>query len=371
MSGSAEEGAWRDRFLSAALEPGQWEDALGAMAAATGSRHGQLIGFGPDAASFNWISDVDPSLLARAEAVDLNAPDLNFRLAADRMPGRPAIVHEAHYDVARQGLRTDDYLDLCSDLDIFDGCQTRLIAGADRMIGLAVLRDRKDGRTSPEDRALFARIAGHARAAVKLQRALEHQGFALLSGAFEAMGRACWLLDGAGRVGGMTPAAEQLLSDGRLRVEDAMLTSDRSDEARAIGRAIRTVIDIAATSADPVILTGDGKEGGHGGGAGMLLEFHALPRQPWNLPFAPRAIAVARVGAPTDRHAEQLMRVFRLTPAEANIALRLANGMSRAEIAAARDTSVETLKVQLRHIYEKTGCNRESQLVRMIGLLIN
>lgn len=365
MSGSAEEDAWRDRFLSAALEPGQWEDALGAMAAATRSRHGQLIGFGPGTAAFNWITDIDQERVAESAPASLYAPDLNFRLAADGLPDRPAIVHEAHYDVARQGLRTDDYLDLCSDLDIFDGCQTRLIAGADTMIGLAVLRDGKDGRTSAEDRALFARIAGHARAAVKLQRAIEHQGFALLSGTFEAMGRACWLLDATGRIGGMTPAADQLLSDSRLRIDDAMLTSERPEEARAIGQAVRAVVDIAATPCDPVIMAGEN------GGAGMLLEFHALPRQSWDLPFAPRAIIVARVGAPTDHHVQLLMRVFRLTPAEADIAVRLASGMSRADIAAARDTSMDTLRVQLRHIYEKTGCHRESQLVRMIGLLIN
>ena len=64
-----------------------------------------------------------------------------------------------------------------------------------------------------------------------------------------------------------------------------------------------------------------------------------------------------------------LVRAFRLTPAEADIAVRLAGGQSRKEIAAARGVTIETLKVQLRSIYDKTGCGRESQLVRLVGLL--
>ncbi|HUD94634.1 helix-turn-helix transcriptional regulator [Sphingobium sp.] len=355
--------AWADMFLSAALEPHLWGDAIQAMARATGSRHGQMIGFGPGATSFNWISDIDESIVRRTASIDQNAPDLNFRVAADRLPGRPDIVHEAHYDIARKGLRADDYLDLCSDFDIFDGCQTKLVGDSTSMIGLALLRDSKDGRTLEEERDIFAAIAGHARMAVRLQRAVEQQGFALLSGTFESMDRACWLLDATGRIGGTTPRAEALLSSSRIRIVDGWLASDRTDESRAMLRSVRSVLERPDQPADPVPLADED------GGVAIMLEFHPLPVRLWSLPFAPRAIAIARVGAPTDRHVQLLMRSFRLTPAEADIAIRLASGQTRPEIAAARGVSVETLKVQLRSVYEKTGCNRESQLVRLIGLL--
>ncbi|MFC3440244.1 helix-turn-helix transcriptional regulator [Sphingobium rhizovicinum] len=356
-------GNWADIFLSAALEPEKWDDALRAMAEATGSRHGQMIGFGASAASFNWISDIDESILTKSAMIDQGAPDLNFRVAADRLPDRPAIVHEAHYDIARQSLRADDYLDLCSDFDIFNGCQAKLTAGQDHMIGLALLRDSKDGRTTQDQRDLFADIAGHARTAVRLQQAIEKQGFALLAGTFESMERACWLLDATGRVGGMTPRAEALLSSSRIRLSDGWLASDRADETRAILRAVRTIVDPPARAADPVALAEAD------GGVGIMLEFYPLPVAPWALPFAPRAIVIARVGAASDRHVQMLTRTFRLTPAEADIAIRLAAGQSRADIAAARGVSTETLKAQLRSIYEKTGCNRESQLVRIVGLI--
>lgn len=364
MASSARDGdPWADIFLSAALDPGRWDGAIRAMAQATGSRHGQLIGFGPGAMAFNWISDVDTDIFTKSATIDQSAPDLNFRVAADGLHNRPAVVHEAHYDIARQALRSDDYLDLCADYDIFDGCQTRLMLDNDMMIGLALLRAREDGRTTQEQRDLFAHIAGHARTAVRLQQAIEQQGFALLAGTFEAMDRACWLLDATGRVSGMTPRAEDLLATSRLRVSERWLASDRSDESRAILGAIRAVVDAPARVADPVALADPD------GGIGIMLEFFPLPAKPWSLPFAPRAIVIARVGAPTDRHVQQLMRIFRLTRAEADIAIHLAAGMSRADIAKRRGVSGETLKVQLRSIYDKTGCSRESQLVRMVGLI--
>ncbi|BAV64995.1 helix-turn-helix transcriptional regulator [Sphingobium cloacae] len=353
---------WADRFLAAALEPPLWDDALGAMAAATGSRRGQLVGFGPDSAIFNRITDIDPGLLDRSDVQALHRPELNFRLMADAMAGGDDIVHEAHYDIARQRIGNSDYLDLCAELDIADGCHARLMVEDGAMIGLALLRGRKDGRTSQEQRDLFARLAGHARIAVRLQRAIEQQGFALLNGTFEAMDRACWLLDWGGRVRAMTPRAEALLLAGSARVSDGWLCSGRAEESRAILRGIRAVVARPAQPAPPVLLE-------QGEGPALLLEFHPLPARDWAMAFAPRALVVGRKAPSTAYQAHMLMEGYKLTPAEADIAVRLASGMSRPHIAAARGVSAGTLKAQLRNIYEKTGCTRESQLVRMVSLL--
>ena len=129
---------WADIFLGAALEPHRWEEALSAMARATGSHHGQMVGFGPAGAAFNWISDVDPAIIPASPSIDHGSPGLNYRVGADLLRDRPDIVHEAHYDIARQSLHAADYLDLCADFDIFDGCQTRLHSDRGGMIGLAL-----------------------------------------------------------------------------------------------------------------------------------------------------------------------------------------------------------------------------------------
>lgn len=361
--GMADAEGWADRFIGAALEPHLWRDVLGAMADATGSAHGQLIGFGSGTAAFNWVSGVEEETLLSAGAMDMVTPDANFRLAADSAAHRSPIVHEAHYDDARSMLHTDDYLDMCSDLDIPHGCQTRLLVEQGSMIGLAMLRGEKDGRSSIEQRDIFARISTHAGAAVRMQRAIEQQGFALLTGAFEAMDKACWLVDGAGRIGGMTPAADALLLKTRLTIREGWLASTRANETRRIADALQAVLMSSAQPADPVALPDDA------GGIAILLEIFPLPRRPWDLSFAPRAIITARTGIRSDRPVRALIAAFGLTRAEADIALRLTSGATRPEIAALRGVSTETLKAQIRSLYEKMGCNRESQLVRIVTLL--
>lgn len=361
--GMADAEGWADRFIGAALEPHLWRDVLGAMADATGSTHGQLIGFGAGTAAFNWVSGVEEETLLAAGAMDMVTPETNFRVAADSVAIQSPVVHEAHYDAARSLLRTNDYLDMCSDLDIPYGCQTRLLAGPGSMIGLAMLRGKKDARSSIEQRNIFAKLSTHAGAAVRMQRAIEQQGFALLSGAFEAMDKACWLVDGAGRVGGMTPAADALLLETRLTIREGRLASARAHETRRIADALQAVLMSSVHSADPVALSDDG------GGIAILLEIFPLPRRPWDLSFAPRAIVIARTSIRPDRQARRLIAAFGLTRAEADIALRLASGTPRREIAVQRGVTAETLKAQIRSLYEKMGCNRESQLVRIVTLL--
>ncbi|MEJ7926930.1 helix-turn-helix transcriptional regulator [Sphingobium sp. AN641] len=361
--GQAEQ--WSDRFLQAALDPRTWHDALAAMAAETGSSHGQLIGFGPGAAGFNWVSGMDADQLARAASIDADTPDQNYRVVADSLSSAPAIVHEAHYDIVRRARGASDYVDMCADLDIMHGCQTRLIANDDVMVGLALLRSEKDGRTSEAERASFTAIAPHARTAARMQRAIEQQGFALLAGTFETMDRACWLLDATGMVRGMTPRAEMLYGTTRLRLADGRLASSRADETRRIQQGAQDALERPGKASGPIPLADDA------GGVAVILEAFPLPARAWEMNFAPRAILVGRVGMAGSRHVQALTSAFRLTPAEADIAVRLAAGETRPQIAAARGVSPDTLKVQIRNIYDKTGCNRESQLVRIVGLLGN
>jgi DNA-binding CsgD family transcriptional regulator len=61
-----------------------------------------------------------------------------------------------------------------------------------------------------------------------------------------------------------------------------------------------------------------------------------------------------------------LYAVFGLTPAESRIATLLAEGLSLKEIASAQGTQHETVRKQLRSIYQKTATNRQPELVRLL-----
>ena len=60
---------------------------------------------------------------------------------------------------------------------------------------------------------------------------------------------------------------------------------------------------------------------------------------------------------------------FGLTPAEAEMTARLANGESLEAIAEARNVCVDTVRTQLRTVFKKTGTHRQGELVCAVGRL--
>jgi DNA-binding CsgD family transcriptional regulator/PAS domain-containing protein len=64
--------------------------------------------------------------------------------------------------------------------------------------------------------------------------------------------------------------------------------------------------------------------------------------------------------------ASLLYAVFGLTPAESRIATMLAEGLSLKEIAVAQGTRHDTVRKQLRSIYQKTSTNRQPELIRLL-----
>ena len=63
---------------------------------------------------------------------------------------------------------------------------------------------------------------------------------------------------------------------------------------------------------------------------------------------------------------EALRTVYGLTPAEARLAIAIANGLSLDEIAALEAAQKGTLRSQLKAIFQKVGLNRQADLVKVL-----
>lgn len=63
---------------------------------------------------------------------------------------------------------------------------------------------------------------------------------------------------------------------------------------------------------------------------------------------------------------ERLAVVWRLTPAECGIALKVAEGLNIPRMAEALELSANTVKTHLNHIYSKMGISGQAQLARML-----
>jgi DNA-binding CsgD family transcriptional regulator len=78
-------------------------------------------------------------------------------------------------------------------------------------------------------------------------------------------------------------------------------------------------------------------------------------------------ITVREVGRTSPRLAERARMMFSFSPAEAEIVSRVAQGREPAEIAAERNVSINTLRVQMASAMIKVGVHRQAELVSVIS----
>jgi DNA-binding CsgD family transcriptional regulator len=360
-----EAGEIENAFLAAPFEEDGWNAALRLFARRTRSSHAQLLGLGDEATLFNFMPDIDAAYQREFQEIEGWRPEVNWRVAAS---GRPLeIVSEVHYDIAREHSGTDDYEDHIRRWGGVHGCQTVLVEGEGLLVGLAALHSEREGRTASRDRNMFATGATYALAAVRMQQAMAQRGAAMTVGAFDAIGVAAFLIDRHGAVAALSAAAEAIVgdrADGALRLRRGRLGAARRDADTLLQGALVRALNGEAMQQHWIGSPRDG-------GPGMLCELFRLPRREWDFGFDPRVLVVVRSAAdiPAMRTAP-LRAALGLTASEAEIALRLANGEAREDIAAARGTSAQTLGTQIKSILRKSDVAREAELTALVNRLL-
>ncbi|CDO37579.1 helix-turn-helix transcriptional regulator [Novosphingobium sp. KN65.2] len=347
-------------FAQAPFSDAGWDTALRALADATGSARAQLVAFGKDHVSFNWVTDVDEGYAEEFLRIEGYRADVNYRVAAIAKPFE--VTWERHYDAVRKVSTNDVYLDHVRKYDAEQGAQVILVDRPGAFFGVAALHARSDGATNEAQRKVLGEAAPHVLRAIQLQKAVEHRGVELLRGSLEAIRHAAILLDGTGKVCAMTQAAEKMLGWQTFQVRAGALRAVRADIDRELQRRLSAALADSPPQSELWISTAQGR---------ILVEVCTLPRQDWNFGFSPRVVVSFRSPLPaSDNQVERLCAAFGLTGAEGQIVALLAQGQSRQEAAHRRGVSVQTVATQLRTIFQKCGVNREAELVSMARAVI-
>jgi DNA-binding CsgD family transcriptional regulator/GAF domain-containing protein len=357
-----------DSFGAAALDADSWQEALARLAAATGSRAGQLVGFGAAApASFNWIADPEPGWVEELIASGGNDARVNPRMRMGLQVPCLKVITDADVVSKEARRRSSFYAKLLPRLGIpFIGATT-LVREREMVVGLAVLRTHRQGELDRGQRAVLESVAPHVRTAVRTQMALEHQGAALLAGAMHALSLSVFVCDRSGAVRSMTAAAEALLDEGPLGLRQGQLQAGHPVQTRALTEAIDSA---AASLQKPGAPLASTVLVGNRAARLLALDVVPLPRRAYNFGFEPRVMVVARTTQENPSRSRQLLQAaYRLTGAESEIALSLATGQSPEAIAAARGASLATVRVQMRAIYSKLSVRRQGELVALINQL--
>lgn len=173
------------------------------------------------------------------------------------------------------------------------------------------------------------------------------------------------LLDGRGRVLHANRAARDMGAEGAIMSlrADRIEAADPSS-ATALRRAITETIDVARegkATVSGIVL--------HDIQAGTIAPatLCALPRaentaedQPRAALFLPPPTGEKRISEPL------LMQLFELTPSEARVAAALAGGARPADLAEGLGVSPTTIAFHMRNLFQKTGTNRQADLVALI-----
>lgn len=214
-------------ILNAPFENQGWERAVNGIVEATGSAAGHLLGIGgPLLIPLNVFSGDVPGIERYLGDPRFHGAT-NWRVGSVTVP--LAIQHEAHYAAYRLNHDTSDYDDASSDLDIMFGCQSALLLDSNNMLGLALLRGRRQGPCTPETLEVFSLFRSQLARAVRVQVALDGEAAEMMVADIESLHGATLLLDRHGNLCALSPAAEQLFEAGgplrlaglSLRLSDA------------------------------------------------------------------------------------------------------------------------------------------------------
>jgi DNA-binding CsgD family transcriptional regulator len=354
-----------DAFHTAAVDGEGWYEALAGLAQATGSQHGQLVCMTDRGDSLNLLTNVDPTLPRAFVEAGGTDPGVNPRRRAGLSQAPLTVIAEADFITADDVKRDTHYQEFAVPWDVPYICLTTLERRRDLLVGLSVIRTRRQGHIDEAGRKLFGSLAPHVRAAVRTSMALGNQRAALLAGTFERLDMAAFICDQAANVLRLTPSAEKLCAPGtRLKLRQGKLGAMRPADQAALETAVRTIADRKA-GAEPqtvVIHAHDASA------APLTIDVMPLPRQRLELRFDARALLVVRVEAGNEqRRAAVLRDNFGFTPAEIEIALALARGVKADAIATARGVSVGTVRVQIKSLLAKAGVNRQLELVARLA----
>jgi DNA-binding CsgD family transcriptional regulator len=368
---SSGESAFLDLLYGAAAQPDLWVPVM--------ERFADMVGGSGAILSRLDVGDGSGSRLV--SRLDSAMSDRYFQHYASRNPltnvkdrrgyainWRALILTDEDWIAKEDLVRTEYYSDMMRPQDVHSVLFIRLALNDYKVCVLNICRPEAHGQFGGEDLDVAARFHPHLIRAFDLGQRLS-AGRARNEDAvavFEHSESALFLLDRSARVLRLNRAADKMVRDGHgLGVVAGRLSSNQPEA----NRKLEALVALAA-SADPE----------HRAGGSM-----ALPCPERLLPFSITIAPMRSHSAPvffdepsvlvcvTDLEAqvhlpEQNLRdLFGFTPAEIRLAMALFAGASLHEAAAASGVSVNTVRVHLARIFEKTGVNRQGALLSLLN----
>lgn len=349
------------KFLNAAMGIDTWQNALNQFADYTRASRAQLVGIDKTKKLvFHSVTELPMKARVNFTEIDGNNPKINTRLMASNKYAPMTIVGDKQYQEMRPYLINQDYIEYCEKWEMPFGCQSTLIKDSELTVLLMSLRNQKDGVTTPDDYKRFQDMAMEVKNAVHIARCLENQGEMLLSNSLDNMSINAFICDSKGLVCAKTNGAcDALIDNDLLDMKYGRLVAKTKPDQFNLDNAIIKAVEYGQDSS--ICLKGDGL------GDILLLDVARLPNIGWNFNFLPKAII--KIRNQNEKYEIDLIKsAHNLTSSEAQIAIMLVKGFTREEIAKMRHSSIQTVRTQLKRIFDKLEISREIELAAKLAL---
>ena len=234
---------------------------------------------------------------------------------------------------------------------------------------LRLSRRAQERRFGELERAWLTRLTPHLRRAIQIYATLNRTASErdVYAGAVSQLAVATVILDEQARVLNVNPVAQLLLdqADG-LSLRGQHLHVAGRDTNRELQLALENIIR-AQHQGQPSVARAL-RVPRSNGRSDLGLVVRSVPVSEWSegqsSPCA--AVFISDPDLHESASKQSLAELFELTPAEANLAILLARGLSLAEVSEAQNISQHTARAQLKSIFAKTGVSRQAELVRLI-----
>jgi DNA-binding CsgD family transcriptional regulator/PAS domain-containing protein len=253
----------------------------------------------------------------------------------------------------------------------FDVCQMAAFAaigGQGRFEALSVYRGPREYPFESDSLALLQMLVPHLETALSTRRRLAQLETRItdLDNALNQLPAALVLLNSSGRCVLVNEAAKAILDQRNgLYMERSMLFAKNPTESSRLREALGRVISLVE---------------GRGMRVASAVNVSRLGRKPLSIVASPfnsgtaagQATAIVFINDPEQKAAlptEVLRMLFGLTTSEARLAITLLEGNSLSEAAQLHEVGQETVRSQVKNIFQKTGTKRQGELMQMLTAL--
>lgn len=355
-------------IYEASYQPSYWPVVIEKICRITSSRSGAIVMQDMTTKEGNGLY---PHGLSREVLFDYSKYahlDPAFRIMQFKPVGQAVniltdVLHEYESDEFHHMIRRR------ADLGYIAGAT--IVANETQTVGLALHRSFNATPYEEDTLQLVSDLIPHLERALRIHREfirLRVEQSALAAG-FESLTMGLVLLDHLGAPVYFNPVAREILEDHpAISITNEVITPSNREDATHLRRLILDCLQPSKM-----------ENRQRGGVIGLHHESRRHPLAVMIKPVATSELANRVDGIPVyaalylcdpsrpiHLSADTLGKLYKLTRTESQIAIALANGMGVEEIAQAHRRSVNTVRTQLRSIFQKTNTNSQADLIRVL-----